>query len=176
MSVANQEAGLIVVPRYNGHSQASLQELFADTNSGEFIQKNVVIDTANQVDLTATAARIGAVIEDTARPVYGSLGVKDGKWLISTRLGLDPASKQYVFGHELGHVVLLNYFLDFGTQELKAYGDRCAFEPAYFQYTEAFCDYFAGRILDAVYPNTLPIRTARQSLVPVRQLSLEVEW
>lgn len=175
VSEISQTNRLIISPKYSGHSQSSLEELFVETDSGQYIQKNVVIDKANQVDLTATAARIGAVITTTTGPVHGLMGVHDGKWDIALNIDLDIAGQQYVFGHELGHIALIMHFLAWGSSEIPAYLDRVDQEPDFYRYTEAFCDYFSGRVLDAVYPSTLPRRAVPRRPAPVEQLRLVME-
>ena len=164
-----------IIPKYCGHSQAGLEELFADTEGAQYIQKNVVINERNQLDITATAAKVGAVIgEHYERAVHGLLRVQNNTYVITTSIGLNSDSEQYVFGHELGHILLFNSFFGLGYSELRGFRQRVLQEPDYHEYVEAFCDYFAGRVLDSVYPSVLPKRLPPLADTQVEQLRFEI--
>lgn len=148
-----------IIPTYHGHTPEGLEEFFADTNSAYFIHRSVVVDKDNQIDLAATAINFDATvtIEDVGAR-FGFLVEENGKYKICITPGLDEASQQFVFGHEIAHIVIFDHLANLGKSALTEFYKRTNCEPAYHEFVEAFCDYFAGRILDSVCPSEVPVR------------------
>lgn len=151
---------------YFGYSRKILERDFKELHGHEFILRHRRLDSqTGQLDIEATAKLLDAYVEYVPRSTMRLRGdattrVKDGRYIIEITKEFDPLRRRFSFGHELGHIMLFEEAMEFGSDavwELVFYGppsDGKGLEL--YNHVEAYCDYFAAKLISLDYPHRLP--------------------
>lgn len=145
-----------IAPEYYGYTQAELASQFRTTGAELFIDEHRAVDQDGQLDVDATAISLSATVErHKGMQASGQLKARTDGWTILLADDLSAKQEPFVVGHEIGHIQL------YSTVALRAialgsYHDKLQRDRRFHLFMEAYCDYFAGKLLGVTYPATVP--------------------
>ena len=148
-------------PDYSGLRRDILEQDFRELHGHEFIfQYRRIESQTGQLDIAATAELLEADVEYPAKATMlgeGGLRLTADRYLIGIPKEYEPLARRYIFGHEVGHILVLEEAaIEFEDTFHEFYRDMRTQGTDLYKHIEAFCDYFAAKMIGLDYPDRLP--------------------
>jgi hypothetical protein len=161
---AEEGGGIVKGPKppdYSGYSREILEQDFRELHGHEFILRYRRFDShTGQLDIAATAELLEADVEYPAKSTMlgeGGLRLTSDRYLIGIPKEYEPLAKRYIFGHEAGHILVLEEAaIESEDTFVEIYRDMRQHGTEIYKHIEAFCDYFAAKMIGLEYPDRLP--------------------
>ena len=127
-----------------------LQEIHEEIGGNEFIDKHRRITLGGMLDIHHTLFTIPADIEQAPRAgstAHATLAVANQEFVIRLHAEVSANQARFLVGHEIGHIALILDHLAISQVELSRYFSSLRTNQELNQLYEAYCDYFALRLL-----------------------------